>query len=100
MVRKGVIKMPSKGLNKKTDKLPTVTQSGNHILIQGDGNSVSNNLNKIDIGLESIHNMQAELNHRTVEEKRAAHLMTEGRNEEGDAVLADLDDDVIRKLAE
>ena len=37
---------------------------------------------------------------RSVEEKRAAHLMTEGRNEEGDAVLADLDDDVIIKLAE
>lgn len=57
-------------------------------------------MEKIDKGTDKVKKLQEELNRRTVEEQRAADLMTEGRNEEGDAVLADLDDDVIRKLAE
>lgn len=92
--------MPSKELDKKADKLPSVTQGSNCILIQGNGNRVFNNLNKIDKRTEGIHQLQAELDRRTEEEQRAADLMTEGRNADGDAVLADLDDDVIKKLAE
>lgn len=86
--------------DKKTDKLPAVTQGSNCILIQGNGNRVFNNLNKIDKRTEEIHQIQAELNRRTAEEQRAADLMTEGRNADGDAVLAALDDDVIKKLSE
>ena len=57
-------------------------------------------MEKIDKGTDKVKKLQEELNRRTAEEQRAADLMTEGRNEEGDAVLAGLDDDVIRKLAE
>ena len=52
-------------------------------------------MEKIDKGTDKVKKLQEELNRRTEEEKRAADLMTEGRNEEGDAVLAGLDDDVI-----
>lgn len=95
-----MIKMSLKELDKKTDKRPAITQGSNCILVQGNGNSVSNNQNKIDIKTEGIHQLQAELDRRTAEEQRAADLMTEGRNADGDAVLADLDDDVIKKLSE
>ena len=52
-------------------------------------------MEKIDKGTDKVKKLQEELNRRTAEEQRAADLMTEGRNEEGDAVLAGLDDDVI-----
>ncbi len=57
-------------------------------------------LKELDKKEKQVSELQAELDRRTVEEQKAADLMTEGRNKEGDAVLADLDDDVIIKLAE
>ncbi len=87
-------------VDKKTDKLPAITQCSKSILVHGNRNSVSNNQNKVDMELKRIHDIQAEYDRRTEAELEAIKLITEGRHKEAIAILAALDDDVIKKLSE
>ena len=52
-------------------------------------------MEKVDKGLKTLHNVQAEYDRRTEAELEAIKLITEGRHKEAIAILSVLDDKVM-----
>ena len=60
----------------------------------------SKELNRLDRRMSRTKELQAELDHRTEVEEKVFRLFSEGKFEEGKALLDTLDDEKVRELME